>query len=459
MGGPGRMAGILRGAGLVGAAAMAAALALPVAAAPATAATPIATCGANCQVLVASAAVATGAADAAPVITAGLAAVPAGWTVRLNPGTYRVARPVVVPSGVTLAGSGMDATRLVLDRRSWANFGYSFVVVPGTAAKGSTVRDLTVDGNRVAVDAVGASVAPAANQGGGVKLGSGWTVQRVRLSNLNYFKVWAKDVAGATVADCRFEEKGTGVSSGNDNVGGGGVNGLVVRNNYFGPNSVGNSIDLVRGSNVRIEGNQIVGTAAAPHNLYLEGTTEAVVAGNTLAFSSISIQSNSGYSSATEVVNPRGVSVTGNKVTDPAAQGISLRYDIPKNTTIQGGGNRIANNEVTRAGVAGIIVLAAANGLASAPDAVVANRVTDAFTRGTSSWNCGYGVTTAAGIVIGAAAGSEVSANTVSETRSPARTLVGVQYGVTSSRGVVVSVRTVTPNVVVGVATAELRTV
>ena len=87
----------------------------------------------------------------------------------------------------------------------------------------TTVRDLTINGNRVPVDSVGAGAKPRSNQGGGIRLSDGWTVTRVRFANLNYFRVWAKSVSNVTVSDSRFEETRNGVASGNDNIGGGSV--------------------------------------------------------------------------------------------------------------------------------------------------------------------------------------------------------------------------------------------
>ena len=430
--------------------------ALSVSAAPASAAT--GSCGATCTQFVAPAEVTAGRADAAQALTESLAAVPRGWTLQLPPGTFRVSRPVRVPAGVSLAGSGMDRTTLLLDRRSWANFSYGFVIT-GAGSKraqwATTVRDLTVNGNRVPVDPVGAGLKPRSNQGGGVRLADGWTVSRVRFANLNYFKVWAKGVSDVVVEDSRFEETGNGVASGNDNIGGGAVTRGVFRGNLFAATARGNAIDLVAGRRIAFERNQIMGTAKAPHNVYLEGATDSSVIANTLRNSSINIQSNSGYSSARRVVNPSRVTVADNVVVDPAAQGISLRYDPARGGTAAAGGNRIVRNQVVRSRVAGIIVMAAADGLVSTADEVVANRVEDPFAGGADEWNCGYGVAGAAGIVIGVARGSDVSGNIVSDLRSQPSTRIGVQFGLRGSRGVTVDHRTGSPNVVFGVAMAE----
>ncbi len=429
---------------------------LSLSASPASAA--VASCGANCTKFVATAGVASGRADAAAALSRTLSEVPRGWTVQLPPGTFRVSRPIRVPAGVTLAGSGMDNTVLLLDRRSWASFAYGFMVT-GVGSKrtqaATTVRDLTINGNRVPVDSVGAGAKPRSNQGGGIRLSDGWTVTRVRFANLNYFRVWAKSVSNVTVSDSRFEETGNGVASGNDNIGGGSVTRGVFRGNFFAATARGNAIDLVTSRRIVFDGNRIEGTAKAPHNVYLEGVTDSAVTGNVLRHSSITIQSNSGYSATRRVINPSRVTVADNIVTDPSAQGIALRYDPARGGTAAAGGNRILRNEVVRSRVAGIIVMAAANGLVSTADQVVANRVDDAFAGGAAEWNCGYGVAGAAGIVIGVASGSDVSGNFISAGQMQRTTRIGVQFGLRSGRGVTVNYRTASPNRVAGIDLAE----
>jgi hypothetical protein len=399
-----------------------------------------------------------GRVDAAPALTRALAAVPRGGTLQLPTGTFRVSRPIRVPAGVTLAGAGIDRTVVLLDRRSWANFSYGFVLT-GVGSKRTqaptAVRDLTINGNRVAVDSVGRESPPRANQGGGVRLSDGWTVTRVRFANLNYFRVWARSVSEVAVTDSRFEESGGGVASGNDNIGGGQVSDGVFRGNTFGPTARGNAIDLVAGRRIRIEHNQVLGAPRAPHNIYLEGVTDSSVTANTLRNSSITVQSNAGYASTTRVINPTRITVADNSVIDPPAQGIALRYDPARGGTKVAGGNRILRNQVWRPRVVGIIVMAAAEGLVGGADEVVSNSVQDAFAGGATEWNCGYGVTAAAGIVIGVAHGSEVGGNVVSDGRQLPLTRIGVEYGLRSNRGVAVRFRTSSPNRVIGVAVAE----
>ena len=91
--------------------------------------------------------------------------------------------------------------------------------------------------------------------------------------------------------------------------------------------------------------------------------------------------------------------------------------------------------------------MAAANGLVTNGDQISKNTVTDPSPAAGSSWNCGYGVTAASGIVVAVAAGSDVSGNKVTDTRATSTTKAAVQFGISSGRGVTVKTSTTSPNV------------
>ncbi len=451
-------------AGFVAVAAATAVAASASPAVPVAAAVPT-PCSFACTDSPADVAVRSGTAEAQAGLQAVLQRTPAGGTVALPGGTFVIARPVAVPSGVTLVGGGMDATILRLDPAKAANFRYGFMLTsaqPGGALSTDvTVRALTVDGARLPAGATTAQV--PAESGGGIKLGSRWRVDQVRLSNVGYFKVWLKDVDNVSVTATRFEET-TGVASDKDNIGGGNVRGALISNNYFGPSARGNAIDLVRGSGVQIVANTVQATPAQPHNIYLEGVTDAVISANTLTASSISVQSNAGYADQTAVVNPANVLVQGNSVTGSASQGISVRYDAPRAgqaataaSGAVGGGNRVLGNTVTGAQVAGIIDFAAADGLVGQPDEVSGNTVVDPFARGSATWNCGYGITQAAGIVVAAGQDTLTESNTVKSSSAPGTVRYGLQVGVSSARGVHASAVGSSTTVVVGVPQAVYR--
>ena len=171
---------------------------------------------------------------------------------------------------VTLTGVGMDSTRLLLDRRNWSNFGYSFVVVPGR--RGGRRDRPQPDGGRQPGGGGqrGGEHHPTANAGGGIKLGNSWTVTGCGCRTSTTSR--AKDVTGGTISNCQFADLGAGVSGGNDNIGGGNAKSLSITGNTFTARSIGNSIDLLRSANLTISGNVITGTASNPHNMYLRAS-------------------------------------------------------------------------------------------------------------------------------------------------------------------------------------------
>ncbi|MDQ1247486.1 MAG: hypothetical protein QG597_1856 [Actinomycetota bacterium] len=381
-----------------------------------------------------------GNADAWPTLQGALNAALPGTEVAVPPGRFVLSHPLEVPSAVVLAGAGQGSTTLTAAADAGANFRHEFLVGPAGGGQDgerrTVVRDLTLDGGHAGEADLGV---------GGVRMGDGWLVNRVRLANLGYFKVWLHEVDRVSIVNSVFADHG-GASGGEDNIGGGGATGVVITGNTFEESARGNSIDLVRSTDVLIEGNTMSGTPQQPHNVYLEGIVGAQVRGNQLAHSSIAVQSNADYETHGAVVNSRDVVIEGNAITDAEAQGISLRYDAPRlgqPGTVQsgavGGGNSVVGNIVTRSGVAGIVVIAAAPGLVGEADAVSDNTVIDAFADGEDSWNCGYGITQAAGIVIGAGHGVHVQRNTVTDS-GVGSARVGLAIGVRSGRGVKVSV-------------------
>lgn len=392
-------------------------------------------CTVACSGAATDVAVRTGAVDATSTLQAALSRALPGSVVAVGAGTYLVSDPLTIPAGVTFVGAGMDASKLVYAPTAAAAAPHTFMIAPAAGVgEGNTgVRGFTLDGAHSALDP---SIQTPTGVGG-VSAGSGWVIDDLRLSNLGYFKVWLNSVSDVTVRGSRFEDTGTGVSSGHDNIGGGGASNVTISANTVAATAKGNAIDLVRSTGVTLADNRVEGTATAPHNIYFEGVTDSLITRNVLAGSAISVQSNAEYADHEAVINPARVVVTGNTIADTAAQGISVRYDGARagEASAAAGGNTISNNTISRTGVAGIAIIAEAAGLAATPDDVSHNTVTDAFTRGTATWNTGYGITEAAGIVMGAGAGSHLAGNEVRNTGSGAARF-GVQVGLDSARGV-----------------------
>lgn len=396
----------------------------------------------------------SGAVDARVAIQEVLDASIPGVTVSLPPGEFTISGPVSVPDGVSLTGAGAAATTITA-RAEWRwAFRYGFLITAdqrdGTTSAGATVRDLTLNGGFAEPQAEDEHVV------GGVKVGNGWSVRRVNFSDLGYFKVWIYSVSGVSVSGCEFDDSRVGISSGHDNIGGGDATDIELRNNRFLAGANGNAIDLVRAAGIRIVGNEVAGTAEQSRSIYLEGVRDAEVSGNVLNHGSIAVQSNADYADHPEVINPAGVAVVGNTVTEAPAQAISVRYDAPRAgqpMTVEsgavGGGNVVAGNRTENSAVAGILIIAAEPGLAATADEVSGNTVADAFTRGVSEWNCGYGFTAAAGIVVGAAEGTSVVDNLVTGT-TEGRPRYGVQVGIRNTRGVTAEVTDVESTKIAG---------
>lgn len=379
-------------------------------------------------------------------------------TVVLPAGVFRLSHPLKVPSNVILSGKSMDTTTLLLDRRFWKNFGNSFMITPqqtkNVLSSNSQIVNMTLDGNRIPYDAVGRKSFPKVDQGGGIKLGNYWRVKNVRLSNFNYFRIWGKNITNSIVSETKFEDIGNGRSSGNDNIGGGNIKNTTFINNYFASTSKGNAVDIVKGQNIVIKNNIIIGEKNNPHNIYFEGVTNSLIEANTLLYSNISVQSNKGYHNLQQIVNPTKNSIINNVIKFPTVQGISLRYDTSTNMVKAiAGGNNIVGNKVENSGTAGIIVFAEKNNLTHISDIISNNTIVDPFMRGSSSWNCGYGITYATGIVIGAGKGSIIENNMIVDTHEHSNTMYAVQIGIQSSRQVETTVASVKGNVGVNLST------
>lgn len=355
---------------------------------------------------------------------------PSGSTVTLGPGSFSVTNPLKVPTGVSIAGSGTDATVLKLAAGAWSAFSYGFVVAAN--GSGSTVRDLTIDGNR------SGTASPPANSGGGLKVGSGWTVSNVRFTNLNYFKVWIMGVSDVTVRNCRFDAIG-GSSGGEDNVGGGRSSNVTIADNHFDATTRGNAIDLLRSQNLTITGNVLRGAPRVERNIYLEGVQGATVSGNSLAYGSITAQTDKSYSGTEPITNPKDIVIRDNVVTDSVSQGIAIVYDTHTRGMRTGGGNEVSGNIVSKTGRTGIVIIHCAPDAATTADRITGNIVTDGFTRGEVSWGTGCGTVQPSGIAITAGRGTVITGNSIIDTRTPTMMKYGVWAGARNARALLVN--------------------
>jgi hypothetical protein len=373
-----------------------------------------------------------GATDAWPRLQGLASRLASGDTLYLPAGTYRISQPLRMPSRSRLIGAGKRQTTLLLDRRSWANFSYSFMVTSrrtdGGMTSGVTVADLTVNGNRSNVDPEDGTPDGAANAGGGIKAGSSWTVTRVRFTNLNYFKMWVYQVSQVTVRGCQFDALG-GSASLNDNIGGGQSRGVLVEGNLIDASATGKAVDLVRSSNVVITRNVVNGVPGSSHAINLEGVSGATVSRNIISHAGISVRSESAYQFAAPVHNPSKVVIRDNVVKDAPGPGISIQYDTSAHGQLPGGGNTVSGNTVSRAALAGVAVVGCGPDEVAAGDVLSRNWVVDPFTSGWTRWDTGCGSFDPVGIAISAGVGDQVTDNAVRDTRQPALTYWGISLG------------------------------
>lgn len=394
-------------------------------------------------------------------------------TVFLGAGLYTVGQPIKLPANVNLRGAGMAETTLVIRAGSFAAFSYSFVVRPDDAAavdgSSNVVSDLTVNGNcRTGAGLTLDDTLPAtscdhggtSHSGGGIKVGDRWTVRHVRFTNLEYFKLWISGTTGVRVVDNRFDNRGGAGSGTEDNIGGGGfATDTLVEANQFDATQLGNSVDLVNATKLTVKGNTVYTDAAMltrfdrPDNgsILLEAVTDAVVSGNTLHGAHIVLMSNAGYDHTgnnKDVTNPRGITVTDNRILGSYGSGITVAYtdyadadgslgvadkattgSTTDHTQWSGGGNVISGNTITEPQDSGILVFGCYDAAKTTADTITGNVVRNAGRRGTSTTKTGCGTFETVGVGISIGTGDKVYDNTVTDSAAAPGTWYGVSLG------------------------------
>lgn len=346
---------------------------------------------------------------------AAVAALQPGGQLVLPSGVFEVRAPLKLPAGATLRGAG-STTVLRLSRANWDQFHYGFAIVPAPGADGVSVAALTIDGNRTNHSGTGAN--PPANAGGGIRAGNGWTISGVRLTNINYFPVWVHHVDSVRITGSTFDAD-RGSTGGKDNIGGGRSSNVEIAGNTFAVTAVGNAVDLVGGHDISITGNRITGTAGREHSVYLEGVRDALVKSNRINHGSIAVSTDASYEGVRRPVNPAGIRIAANTVTNSPAAGITITYSGSETgkRLYRGGGNRITGNDVRASGLSGIAIIHCVESATSSPDQIVNNTVTDSFTRGDATWGTGCGTVAASGITVTAGQGTVITGNAVVATQ------------------------------------------
>ncbi|WP_305789450.1 right-handed parallel beta-helix repeat-containing protein [Symbioplanes lichenis] len=403
-----------------------------------------------------------------------LATTGAPATVFLRPGVYTLAKPLKLLPNVNLRGSGITATTLVTAPDSFANFSYSFLVRPDDAAApvdGSTslVSDLTVNGNCKAGAGLTTDRVPPAtscdhgastNSGGGIKAGDRWTIQHVRFTNLEYFKLWINGTTGVRVIDNRWDNLGGAGSGDEDNIGGGGfATDTVVSDNQFDGTMLGNSLDVVNMSGLVFQRNTVFTDPAMltrfnredNGTVYFEAVTDSEIRDNTFYGGHIVLKSNAGYSHTgnnKNVTNPKGILVRNNTIIGSYGSGITVGYtdytdpdgslgtgnvatdpnDPSTHTLWTGGNNVIQDNTIDRPADAGILVFGCYDAAKTRPDTITGNVVRDAGRR-SSTVSTGCGTFDAVGIGLSIGRGDKVYGNSVTDSAAAKGTWYGVQLG------------------------------
>jgi len=388
--------------------------------------------GVSCVNASGSGAMADDGGDDHAALTAAVAKVaPGRGTVFVPAGTYLLSQPLYLPTGVTLAGAGLTRTRLLLSWASLANFSYNYLIAPaGGAATDVTVRDLTVDGGRRRTACLDGESSGSChpNHGGGVTVGSRWTVRQVRFTGMNYFKLWICGVADVKLVDNRWDNLGADIGAGGeDNIGGGcGARGVVITGNSFHESIVGNVINLTRASFVSIAGN-----TSERNSIIFEGVTDSSIMDSTVVRGDINVISNGRYDSSTTFgnYNPARITVARNTI-DRGEWGININYSNRDGATNHpGGANTVTQNRIQRTSQLGILVTSCHRGAKTTPDTVDRNVIVDANSAGTESYNSGCASFEPVGIGLGAGAGDRITDNRVVDTRTPPQTVHAISVG------------------------------
>ncbi|WP_199512058.1 glycosyl hydrolase family 28-related protein [Nucisporomicrobium flavum] len=394
-------------------------------------------------------------------------------TVLLPAGVYTMKKPLSLPPNVNLRGSGMTATTLLIATGSHAAFGYSFLVRPddkAAAVANSTnlVSDLAVNGNcKAGAGLTADAVQPAAacdhgagnNVGGGVSAGDRWTVQHVRFTNLEYFKLWIRGTKGVRAVDNRFDNLGGAGSGDEDNIGGGGnATDTLVSDNQYDGTELGNALDFTNARSLTLRHNTVYTdprmlgwfNRADNGSIFLEAVTDSEISDNLLHGGHIVLKTNADYSHTgtnKDVTNPARNVVRGNRLVGSYFAGITVGYndyldpdgttgrvdaavdpaDTTNHTLWSGGGNQIVGNVITGADEGGILVYGCYEAAKSVADTIAGNTVENASANG-ASYSTGCGTFDSAGIGLSIGRGDRIYGNHITGGGLPS-TWYGVQIG------------------------------
>lgn len=445
----------------------------------------------------------TGIAPSSDAIEAARDLAGVGGTVVLPAGTWRISRPIIPLEGQTWRGQGIDVTIVRADvGNSIANFpslamfqGISATAFGNTENHNVIIEDLTVNGGRSEArytdegkpegkvtgeqveDRLYDTVSCPDGWAGGISLTVGWTVRRVRFTNINGHKCGTFGSHGATVEDCVWDNLGNdedpaypATSGERDQIGGGaGVTDLTIRRCYFDPSCVGSGIDLTQGRRVLIEDCRI-----HAFSLILEGINDFMVRGNYIGplgaeggGGNINIKSNAAYASSlvAGAYQPRNGTVRDNVIVGATgAPGVVINYSDHSRTGfplyVSGGNNLIENNSTIDCKFGGVAIIGNTAGAKTMKDTIIHNRCQNviAGTAGLGDeWNSGAGMFQPFGVAIMIGTGDVIFGNSVHETRDTPPTVHGVHLGGRSQSAVPFADTYVAANTTHGITGSPIR--
>jgi hypothetical protein len=209
--------------------------------------------------------------------------------------------------------------------------------------------------------------------------------------------------------------------------------------------------------------------------MYLEGVPEATVSDNVMYGGHIILQSNSKYSHTgtnKDVTNPRGSTVSNNRLVDSFGAGVTMTYDDyadadgtygtygtwttsstdPHDHVVRpGGGNIVRDNVIVRPAESGVLVAGMMDRVKTAADTITGNSIVDAGSGGSTKMSTGGGTFETSGVGVSIGNGDKIYGNSVVDDQATPTTWYGIHLG---ARNAVSTVR----NTVITGPAGELNT-
>lgn len=311
-------------------------------------------------------------------------------------------------------------SRLQIKPASASTFGFSIISGDNTGSNPATdfiLEDLWIDGNYSNLTGT------LGSNGGGIGLGTRWTIRNCKLSSFNSFAV----SVGVTAIDCRITGNTfTGAGSGVDTIGNGGGRNIEIDYNVFESSLNSNVFDNTSGQRYSLHNNTVYSNTS----FYLEALLYVDVHHNTFVGSGgIVAQSDGGYGGPS-YTNSRYINIHHNKMLGGGPITYKATVDAIKTVTV-GGDVQICNNIVTTPSTYGILIAADSGDTTiwGHNYLISGNTVINANESNVSTVNTGSGIVNTSGINAAAGMNMTISNNTVTDDRATPRQIYGIQVG------------------------------